>query len=476
MGGINEHTVADHSFEIVFAFDEIIAPMGYAESGITSDQVASFLEMYSQEENLHDLIQQSREEDAIQQGKLKAASFAKKKAEGTAYTGGFGSSYSSAKSRSRGGYTFTSADSSGSEASSPHIGTFRGSSASDRYAGVGIGSSSSSSLSSPSGGGGGGSATSQQIRKPKSISIKSKAGPKRAGGAGKELLNDLIKSGDVQITSSGSALDKNDERDSLSRSGSNFAAIQPNVPNMEGVHFKIEETVMAELNREGGLSKLDIKGEMHLTISDAESASIRVNLSDSFDTEGFQSKTHPNIDKKVFSSANTLALKNPKRPFPLKTALKVLTWKLKSGSEDYLPLTVSCWPSPTQTGMSITVEYDLKSDTELSGVVISIPVPDTNAVNVEPLETGTFKMNHQEGELQWILTTIDPSNNPNGSLEFAITGTNDDNQFFPINVQFVSQQPVSQIAIDSVESVNSENQAISFSTESHVTSSKFIVT
>lgn len=34
------------------------------------------------------------------------------------------------------------------------------------------------------------------------------------------------------------------------------------------------------------------------------------------DNPGYQFKTHPNIDKQLYSSQNTLGLKDPDRPFP----------------------------------------------------------------------------------------------------------------------------------------------------------------
>ena len=46
-----------------------------------------------------------------------------------------------------------------------------------------------------------------------------------------------------------------------------------------------------------------------------EAAFLRVAL-ESGDTAGYQFKTHPNIDKGLYSSQNALGLKDPERPFP----------------------------------------------------------------------------------------------------------------------------------------------------------------
>lgn len=484
MGGVNEHTVTDCNLEIVFAFDEIIGPLGYAESDISSDQVATYLEMFSQEENLHDLIQQSREEDAIQQGKIKAAAFAKKRAEGAVISDGIGSSYKGVGSRSRSGFTFAGAneqyDYSSGRSPSSNIGSIRGSSAlSDRYSGIGSGSGSDSGGSRESyldKKSDEGVSLTQPTRKPKSISLRSKAGPKRATGVGKDLLNDLIKEGDVHLANA-TLMSKSDPDVAADSGASGIVndSVGRTSVKMEKVHVRIEETVNAELNREGGVSKLDVKGEMFLTISDSDSAAVRILLSSSFDNAGFQWKTHPNIDKRTFTSSNVIALKNPKRPFPVNTSLKILTWRLKSISEERLPLSVSCWPSTTPRGMSVTVEYELRRDMDLSGVVISIPVPDIGAVSVEPLETGTFKLKSSESTLQWLLSDLSHSENPSGSIEFTISGCRDENQLFPIEVGFTSPHPISQLSVDAVESTVEEGKTVEFSEESHVTSVKYSV-
>ena len=61
-GMISEETILKNAFEIIFAFDEVLS-LGYREN-ITLQQIRTNLEMDSHEEKLHDMIQQSKEQEA----------------------------------------------------------------------------------------------------------------------------------------------------------------------------------------------------------------------------------------------------------------------------------------------------------------------------------------------------------------------------------------------------------------------------
>lgn len=469
-GLLNEHMIMERSFEILFAFDEVVS-MGFSDTSLSADQVAGFLEMYSQEENLHELIMQGREEDAIRRGKSEAAAIAKRKAR--EFAGGAGSGMGGGLSSSGGiagggiagggsGYSFTSSNEYGRDGGAgtgqqqqqqSRVGSMRG-------FGPGSASSpSSASSSSRPSGSSFSSSTAAPKKAPVSQSIKTKTTAKKTGAAGKELLNDLIKSGDVHASSEDAASTGADV------SGSDAGTAGSAGVHMESVHVKIEETVNAELNREGGLSKLDVKGEMFVTIADADKATLRIKLTDALDEGAFQSKTHPNIDKQLFTSEATLALKNQKKPFPTKTNLRILTWKLKDVQEQFLPLTVSCWPSPSTSGMTVNVEYELtRPQMQLTNVVIAIPVPNVNNVRVEPMDVGSFKLDHENGQLLWIIDTMSQSSS-SGNLEFNISGAKDESSFFPVSVQFTSQDSISGVSTCSVENTIEESDAIAYSTE-----------
>lgn len=57
---------------------------------------------------------------------------------------------------------------------------------------------------------------------------------------------------------------------------------------------------------------------------------------------GILFKTHPNINKELFSKENILGLKDPNRPFPANQSgdgVNLLKWRMQSADESILPLT-----------------------------------------------------------------------------------------------------------------------------------------
>lgn len=59
---------------------------------------------------------------------------------------------------------------------------------------------------------------------------------------------------------------------------------------------------------------------------------------------GILFKTHPNVNKELFSSENILGLKDPNRPFPTGQAgdaagVGLLKWRMQSNDESLVPLT-----------------------------------------------------------------------------------------------------------------------------------------
>ena len=45
--------------------------------------------------------------------------------------------------------------------------------------------------------------------------------------------------------------------------------------------------------------------------------------------KGFSFKTHPNIDKQMYSQQNVLGLKDPERPFPSGSPVGILKWRMQ---------------------------------------------------------------------------------------------------------------------------------------------------
>lgn len=154
--------------------------------------------------------------------------------------------------------------------------------------------------------------------------------------------------------------------------------------------------------RDGGLQQLEVKGDLDLRISDATRTKIRLALSPLSERAAdfgrdLQFQQHPNVAKFSggASSERVIALKDPKRSFPVNQGLGVLRWRLSTKDESVLPLSskckvqgkqgqanpcsaiVTCWPTPRGDGScDVNVEYELQaSHMTLQNVVIAIPLP-----------------------------------------------------------------------------------------------------
>jgi hypothetical protein len=432
-----EEVVLDKAFEIMFAMDEVIS-LGYKEK-VTLDQVKTILEMESHAENIQNLITQTKIEDAIQSGKRRAMEIAVDKAanKGRIKTGISRDDYM--PSGGGMGSVTTNIDTRQEER---HIGRDPFAFSSNK----GIGKTTPTSSSTPE------YPTPYKPEtkaKPPSMVLK----PKSKGAAASSLVKDLIKSGEVE-----------EEEEVITRSPTTRGSeeslnvstpISTRQELREGVHVTLEEKIRAEVNHEGGPAKIEIKGEMFLTIAEGANGNIRVKLNKDRASESqFATKLHPNIDKKPFAEQSLLGLKSAKRAFPTGNPLKILTWRLQEpDDESVLPLSVSSWPNVSSDGVSVSVEYELtRKDLQLNNLVIKIPIPQQQRganVKVEDLQTGSYRYDQKNSELVWNLEDIDADLNPTGSLEFTVP-SGDESGFFPISIQFTSKQTLSQIRVEDV--------------------------
>ena len=89
-GEIEEANVCKHAFELVFAFDEVVA-MGHKEN-VTMRDIQINIEMESHEEKLSLMIRQSKEREAREKAKEKEKEIARTKGGALGSKGGIGSS------------------------------------------------------------------------------------------------------------------------------------------------------------------------------------------------------------------------------------------------------------------------------------------------------------------------------------------------------------------------------------------------
>nr|KAF6463913.1 archain 1 [Rousettus aegyptiacus] len=113
-------------------------------------------------------------------------------------------------------------------------------------------------------------------------------------------------------------------------------------------------------------------------------------------------------------------------------------------------------------GKDVNIEYELQEDNlELNDVVITIPLPSGVGAPVIGEIDGEYRHDSRRNTLEWCLPVID-AKNKSGSLEFSIAGQ--PNDFFPVQVSFISKKNYCNIQVTKVTQVDG-NSPVRFSTE-----------
>ncbi|XP_058239433.1 archain 1a [Hemibagrus wyckioides] len=409
---LEESEISEHCFDLIFAFDEIVA-LGYREN-VNLAQIRTFTEMDSHEEKVFRAVRETQEREAKAEMRRKAKELqqARRDAERGKKSPGFG----------------------------------------------GFGSSSSSSSTAII------TDTLVEPEKPKPAPAPTRpSGPSRAlklGARGKEVDDfvDKLKSEGENIILSGTGKKPSEVSKSL-----------PAPTNTESVHLRIEEKISLTCGRDGGLQNMEILGMITLRVSDDKNGRIRL-LINNGDKRGVQLQTHPNVDKKLFTAESLIGLKNPEKSFPLNNDVGVLKWRLQTTDESLIPLTINCWPSESGSSCDVNIEYELQEESlELNDVVISIPIPSGVGAPVIGDLDGEYRHDSRRNVLEWCLPVVDMKNKT-GSLEFSIAGQ--PNDFFPVNVSFVSKGSYCDIQVSKVSQVDGSSP-VRFSTETSFVVDKY---
>ena len=242
--------------------------------------------------------------------------------------------------------------------------------------------------------------------------------------------------------------------------------------NQENVHIRLEEKILALLERDGAVTKFGVNGFVHLHVNSEDSTKIKIQLENN-DTRGVQLQTHPNVDKKLWASSKIIGLKNPEKGFPIGQDVGVLKWRLSNQDEDSLPLTINCWPNDTGAGnCDVNIEYELQGDLELQDVTIAIPCPSGCGAPVVGECDGSYAYDARKNILTWTLPVIDKSNST-GQLDFSMPSNPDD--FFPVEVGFHSTKSLyTPISVSSVQDVGS-GANVKFSNEIALLVDRYVV-
>ncbi|KAI3445579.1 hypothetical protein Pfo_002244 [Paulownia fortunei] len=405
---LDEEGIGKTAFEILFAFDEVIS-LGHKEN-VTVAQVKQYCEMESHEEKLHKLVLQSKINETKDVMKRKASEIDKSKIE---------------KNRGEKG-GFMSLQSMGSGRIDTGFGSDTGISSSNGGFGSGSGFGLSTEVESFS---------SKPIgRPPASASAPPKGLGMKLGKTQRanQFLESLKAEGEVIVE---------DVRPSIGQSKA--AAPPPSDP----VTLTVEEKLNVTLKQDGGIANFDLQGTLSLQILNQDDGLIQVQI-ETGGNPGILFKTHPNINKELFSGENILGHKDPNRPFPAGQAgdgVSLLKWRMQSADESLVPLSINCWPSVSGNETYVNLEYEAPPMFDLQNVVISIPLPALReAPKVQQID-GEWRYDSRKSVLEWSIVLIDNSNR-SGSMEFVIPAV-DTSDLFPISVHFTSTSTFSDLKV-----------------------------
>ena len=227
--------------------------------------------------------------------------------------------------------------------------------------------------------------------------------------------------------------------------------VSPTEPVSDQVHFMVKERVSVTGNRDGGLETLEVKGDLLLKITDPASTrlSILMDAQERFGGAEVQYRTHPHVDKQPWASERKIALRDPKREFPVNQQVGVLRWRAVTKDESVLPLSITVWVNPSGDGASeVVIEYQLENTSlVLSDVVFAIPVPVGVLPEVSEPENGLYEVDPTNSRVLWRLPSVSDLN-ASASFELSVpNGADSADVFFPVSVDFSAEQTLLPLQI-----------------------------
>lgn len=411
---MTDREVCEHAFELIWAFDEIVA-LGYREN-VNLSQIRTFTEMESHDENIFKMVKKNKEREAheLMKRRAKELTLQKRDVSKTGSSGGFAGGFGSGGS--------------GGNANGNEGRPERGSTSGAQPASAPVTTTASSA---------GSAATQAKDKKPG-------RGMKLGGKAKATDFVDALRAEGQDVAAEG------EETKPVAAAATQVAAAPAYASTVakESVHIRVEEKITLEASRDGGLENMEVKGIMQLVVSEASVSKVRISVTKNDDKVPFQ--THPNVDKKLFASDGIIGLKNADKSFPLDSEVGVVKWRFQTSDESFIPLTINCWPTINADGSAdVNIDYELLAeDLELHDVVFSVPLPGGTSAPVIKTVDGQYQYNSRASVLDWKVALID-GKNKEGSLEFSVkSGVADD--FFPVSVMFVSSKTYAGLEITGV--------------------------
>lgn len=383
VGTLDEEHVTKKAFEVLFALDEIISG-GFREN-VTLEQVVSLLEMNSAEEELAKEAKKKAIDDARREATRRAKEISQKKREGM--LGGDGKA-------SAGRDTASSEEPHNKDV--PEI-------AAKKY----------------------GEADAQmEAPKPAGKGTGMSLGKSRKADHASKVLQESgvtapVSAPTIPAPSAAAA-----------------------VPSSQPITLKIEEHASVALNRDGGVTSVDVRGDLFIFVSDAQFANMRILLAPR--NNDFAFKTHPNVNKQAFMNDGILATKDDK-PFPVQQSLGIVRWRLQQVGKVKIPISFNCWPGDR----GVSIEFELENPSlVLRDVTIVVPLGG-GFPSVDDCSIGSYIHDSGNDLMQWQIPQIDQRNS-SGTMQVTLDRDVPANAFFPSRVAFSCASSLAEMSIVSV--------------------------
>lgn len=481
---VDDRGVYENAFELLSAFDEIVT-MGYKEK-LSVLQVQTFLEMDSHEEKIQEIIEKNKEMEAAEERRRRAKEIQRKEFERRAMEQQQAALYGvSGAQQTRDTFNYSA-----SQPSAPSYDV-------------------ASTMPEP---------VAPEPVAPRPIGGKGlKLGKKPARLAGHGDVGQPLLSASPLLTTPKPQLSQNAPQqstyleepsrstpqhikptestfvraESASASPAPSSAANGSLKQFNnGILITINEKITAHINHENGIVASEVKGDLNLRINDSVLARSKILLNVN-DTKNTQYKTHPNVDRNLFSSEGIIALKDKTKPFPFNDqSLGVLRWRAtaKEGDSSLVPVLFTAWVSVSDNQADVTLEYELSQEylqahplqESFDNVSILVPISleeiilkedSTGLVLYEVLDAGV------EFNIQQILLS-----NPLGSFEFSIPALADEDLFpMEVNVDVSrkdateSDLTLSGLSVTDVVSNDEQENSLPFDLHLNLVSENYLV-
>ncbi|GAB5365294.1 hypothetical protein AAMO2058_001045300 [Amorphochlora amoebiformis] len=234
----------------------------------------------------------------------------------------------------------------------------------------------------------------------------------------------------------------------------------------------VSENLNVSMGSDGTVKKMEVKGGVKITCYSPDVSRVIVQTNGPL-KKPFLSRMQPRLDKKKWSKG-ALCSKDTSKPFPTGSAdaLTLVTWKLSSTKEDLVPFTVNCWPNHEGSSSIVSVEFEIMNpEIVCKNVVITIPCPGSKAPKIISAD-GKADYISREKALAWQIDEISEDNS-SGALEFTVPKL-ESSAFFPIEVNFSSPTLYSKMKVKGVLTAQ-DGKPVQYKLKSALSTSKYTI-